>query len=717
MRITLFFLSTALVMMLSSGVVSATDRALEIKEEMWNSPDKDFKAVTIPEKWKDKSAVIIAQLHRFEYKKALMASLLKINQYSHYRIKLIDKNAISKYTEITYNSDETYGATGLKVYVGFKVIKPDGKEIVVSLSNAVKMERSGGGQTISYYKMAVPSLEPGDILDYYICEESVILKTSEIQFFDPVIYNLPQEYPVMKQKLHFRAQRKCYINLRSMNGAPELKLVNDEANDEQYYSLEDGDREGIADVKWLYPNRELPTIKFRATYASGKGLMYYNVLLGKQGEVKNSVHKAELARLTQTLMTPVYSVKHFSKYMKAKQPALKDPFEIAKAAYYFYRNQLLAKAEIRTIMGGGPYTISDVEFTDVFSTFLDWKKIDHDIIVCVPRNISAIDDVVLENELRFLIRVKKGAQYMYFSPLTIFTNAGMLYPRIEGTDAYALDGLADPMTWWSSLQRITIPTTKKEDNISESVIKVTTTDFSIAKMSATHSLKGYNKLFWQSEFLDLYDVLEEDNKRFDPYVSFKTYAKSDQKRLAAKKVAYNEKRKENRLKDLKTSLEGEFDFKIKDVENYNISKLGRFEADEEVEYSFDFTTEELFRKTGANYLMDIGKLIEKQVKIEDVELERNFNVYFENARAFRYKVIFEIPEGYQVQGIEKLNMKSEHAAGGFVSSAIEKDGKVIVETFKYYNGNFVDMKEWKNVVAFLNAANNFSDQKLLLKKK
>jgi hypothetical protein len=115
--------------------------------------------------------------------------------------------------------------------------------------------------------------------------------------------------------------------------------------------------------------------------------------------------------------------------------------------------------------------------------------------------------------------------------------------------------------------------------------------------------------------------------------------------------------------------------------------------------------------------MDIGKLIEKQVKIEDIELDRAYNIYFDNARSFRYKLIFEIPKGYQVQGIEKLSIKAEFAVGGFVSTAKEENGKVIVETYKYYNKNFVDAKDWKDVVSYLNAANNFSDQKILLKKR
>src|SRR5690606_8292280 len=148
----------------------ANDRAEELRREMWNSPDEDFKRVAIPEKWKNKSAVIISQLHRFEYRKAVIVSVIRVNQYSHYRIKLNDQNSIQKYAEIAFATDEP-GSNGRKVYVGFKLIKPDGREIIVDPETAVKMERDGSSGAMAYRKIAIPNLEPGDILDYYICEE------------------------------------------------------------------------------------------------------------------------------------------------------------------------------------------------------------------------------------------------------------------------------------------------------------------------------------------------------------------------------------------------------------------------------------------------------------------------------------------------------------------------------------------------------------------
>lgn len=701
--------------MAPAALVPAAERALELREEMWNSSDKDFRNVVIPEKWKNKSAVIIAQLHRFEYRKALMASLLRINEYSHYRIKLIDRNAINKYAEISFEADRdgAQAATGLKVYAGFKIIKPDGKEIVVDLANVVKMERGGSGGNIAYRKIAIPNLEPGDILDYYICKENVILRSSHIQFFDPIIYNLPQEYPVIKQKLQFKLQRRCYINLKSLNGAPELKLVTDEENDEQYYSLEDGDRDGIADVRWLYPNREVPTVKFRASYASSAGMRYMDVLLGNPGEVKSKVTGQELVDLTNSLTSVVQYTKDASKFISSKHKGEKDPFVLSKAAYYYFRNQLLSSAELSVLDGEGLSSYNSIRFVDKFSDFLNSKKINHEIIVGVDRDISSLDDIVIENELRFFVRVKKGSQYLYFSPLDIFMTPDYISPALQGTDAYAMDGLARHRI----AKRTTLPATTMDQNATETTLQVKTTDMSLVSVSASHVLKGVHKLYSQYEFLDVYDAIDEDDKKFEKLESFSGLGGSTKKKYAALKQAYMASRESDKNESLKKSIEGNYDFKIKDVSNFKLIQSGRFDDAPEMKYSFDFTAEELIKKTGPNYLVDIGKLIEQQVKIEGDEIDRKYAVYFDHPRTFTYKINFEIPKGYEVQGLEKLNSSVENGTGGFVSKARIEGNQLIIETRKHYDVRKVAMEDWKSVVSFLNAANTFSAQKVLLKKK
>ncbi len=694
--------------------VHAVDRVDEIRTEMWNTADKNFQVREVPTKWQGKSAVIIAQLNRYEYRKPIMLGMLRYNEYNHYRIKLNDKNAINKYSEMSFYNDRVNNLSGesIKVFVGFKIVKPTGKEIVVDLATAVKMEKESKGRKQSYNKLAIPNLEIGDILDYYICEEATKVNNSLIYFFDPVIYHLPREYPVINHKLQFRAERKCYINLKSLNGAPELKLVTDESNDEQYYTFEGMDIEPLDDQRWLFPYRELPSIKFRAAYASGKGMRAYNVLLGEPGEAKSSVSKKELEQLVGTMMASEYDIKTFKKFAKSNLKDVKDPFEIARQAYYFYRNDMYALTEAAVVEGNAMPDVSEIKFTDVMHTVLAYKKIPHDVILAVPRNISVIDDVLMEDEIEWLIRVRDGDKELYLSPYDLNTVPGRLDPLLEDTEAYALDGMAK--TW--SAKKITLPVTTAANNRSELLIDVTLDDLTKAKVSVKKTLTGRNKLGDQYMVMDIYDFVEEEKSKFKMGESFEGYS-FYKKKYVALKDAYMASRGKNKENNLKESIESNFDLKAKNPGNLVIEQTGRYDHSPAMIYTFTFETEDLVKKTGQNYLIDAGKLMERQTKIETDELNRKTNIYFENPRSFAYRIVIDIPSGYQAQGLDKFNQKVENKVGGFSSTAKEEKGKLIIETNKHYDVNYATLDQWPSLVSFLNAASSFSEQKILLKKK
>lgn len=489
----------------------AIDRAAEIKNEMWNSSDKAFMVKDIPQKWTDKSAVIIAQMHRFEYRKAVVGNLLRKNQYHHYRLKLIDKNAVDNYAEMSYE----LSVPNLAVFVGYKIIKPSGNEVVVDLSRAITMERIEDNRKIAYNKIAIPGTEPGDILDYYICEEASEPVYSYLHFYDPVIYSLPQAYPMMYYKVQFRADRKCYINLKSVNGAPDFKLLTDEKNDEQYYTIEGTELESADDQRWLYKYRDLPTIKFRAAFARSETVVTASdVLLGEKKVAKTKVTVKELEDLTANLMkVPSLEYSFLKKYTKTNLKGITDPFELSAMAYYYLRNFTLVRTAENMLWQGESPGVSRLTFYNAMHAFLKDRKIAHDVIVTSDRNISSIDDVIMENELDWLIRVKKGSDYLYLGPFGTHTVAGSFSPTLEGVQAYAMNGLAAPD--WHGKQ-FTMPTGTSNDHQSDVIQKVSfgsdmvTTTIQVAKV-----LSGSNKLYEQYYLLDYYDYKEEEEKLFE----------------------------------------------------------------------------------------------------------------------------------------------------------------------------------------------------------
>ncbi len=69
-----------------------------------------------------------------------------------------------------------------------------------------------------------------------------------------------------------------------------------------------------------------------------------------------------------------------------------------------------------------------------------------------------------------------------------------------------------------------------------------------------------------------------------------------------------------------------------------------------------------------------------------------------------------------MQGIDQLNTKVENEQGGFVTTAKLEDNKLVVTSDKYYNNIYDKAEAWSNYVDFLNAAANFTERKVLLKK-
>lgn len=284
---------------------------------------------------------------------------------------------------------------------------------------------------------------------------------------------------------------------------------------------------------------------------------------------------------------------------------------------------------------------------------------------------------------------------------------------LEGTEAYAIDGLVSPKKW--DLKRITLPATQSTDNTTETEIQIDLSSFDKTNLSLKRTLKGGNKVPDQYNYMDPFDLRAEEGEKFEMTESSNAYL--GKKKYQAMKDAYLAKRIKDRDDQLKTDLESNYNLKITEVKNYKVDQTGRYESAPALVYRLDFTSDNLVYKAGPNYMLDVGKLIEQQTKVESHEVSRSNNIYYENPRSFRHTIEFAIPKGYQVQGLDKLNQKTENKFGGFTCVAREVDGKVVIETNKHYDVNYAPGTEWKQIVSFLNAAHNFNEQKLLLKKK
>lgn len=126
-------------------------------------------------------------------------------------------------------------------------------------------------------------------------------------------------------------------------------------------------------------------------------------------------------------------------------------------------------------------------------------------------------------------------------------------------------------------------------------------------------------------------------------------------------------------------------------------------------------------KAGNNFLLKIGKLIGPQSEMYEEKAERVMDVQSNYARTYFRTLTFTIPEGYEVSGLEALNvdeklMYKDTASCRFVSTYTQEGRTVKVKIFEYYNEVEYPKSLFEDYRKVINAAADFNKKTLLLKK-
>lgn len=301
----------------------------------------------------------------------------------------------------------------------------------------------------------------------------------------------------------------------------------------------------------------------------------------------------------------------------------------------------------------------------------------------------------------------------YFSP---FSSADQFNYNLENTQAFALQVSKGKKI--VDADKVTLPSSTYQDNVSKIISNITINDdFTGLNVKKASSYFGHLKESEQSDKLYFFDYVYED------YAKYGTTKLMDLVRNRKKQEQYQKEFDAliNKLKDqqkeaFKKSTADEYDFAIDD-HKLTIKSSGRFGKKSPLVYEEDFAIKNnLIKKAGDNYLVEIGKLITAQIEIDKKEKERKNNVYEIYPRSFENEITLDIPAGYTVAGLDKFNKKVENETGGFVSTAVVNGNKLIIKTTKYYKNYYEPNSNWNKMIQFLDASYQFTQEKILLKK-
>ena len=675
---------------------------------IWEDGDADFTITATPEKWKDESGVIIAQKTKFAFDKD--ANKLAVYEITHRRIKLNDRDAVNSYSSVYFRIGSAYDGAGIKV------IKSNGTVQDVSLRNAVYVEDNsdvpstftpyiGKASTyydksksrVIFYKIAVPDLDPGDIIDYgtIFYDDNTVKKMSYIEF-DPIYFVCTREYPVLSQKFEIDSDNNSFVNSKSTMGAP---LFKETGNANADYTWEDRNREKLKDTRWVNSYVELPMVKFQIVFSKTESRT--DLFIGDRGELKQNISPEELAKK----MNNLYSRLDGSAYYALAKAYLKQigytdmrEEDFIQKTYYILRH-------MSHFRGNG---FSSELFASCLTQCLDLRKIPYDLVVTSPATLTRPENIIFRTEPEWMVRVK--GKYIFNA--TVFSNPYDFKEEFLNTPAYIISLGKNP-----TATPVILPASTPDENVTTNTIDASM-DSTGRNMVIVHqkAITGLSKQYYNIEGLVYTTALDDDHR---------SYGGEDDMR-AGMKGAYlesyedklRERKKEDKVRKLeymKKALADDYD-NISSYTEFILNADGRTWRKQELNYTNKFELADMVKIAGDNLLVAVPGLIGDQLFISQDERKREADAYMSFPRSLRNVINFTIPAGYKIVGINNLNINIDNEVGTFAVLATVEGNKLNLLIKKIYKQTTVKKENWPKMLEMLDAAFNFSQKKVLLKK-
>ncbi|GAB2841738.1 DUF3857 domain-containing protein [Ferruginibacter profundus] len=695
-------------------------------DAVWKEADADFSSNQVPEKWKGFSGVIIAQKVKFVFDKGSGADKLNVYETTHRKIKLLDKDGVNSFSEFYFRRGHENDGFALHI------IKADGTVDTVSLLTAVLVEDNDDvpgtftpyfekqstikNKTKSeniYFKLAVSNLEPGDIIDYAstVFNDNDVAKMNSLEF-DPVYYLCHRGYPVVSQKFEINTDERSYVNSKSINGAPEFKESS--AGGYKVFTWQDNDREKIKDTRWVNEYLALPMTKFQIIYSKNNDAT--DLFISDRGELKKSITPDELAKkvngiydkmdagagkkLTQDNILAAYTTGLLSQteyYLRKYEAYDAGDEDFIKRVYYVLRHT------------NGLYgrRLGSQFFAYVMLEKLKKKGLPAELIVTTDNSTTGMDNVIFGTELQWLVRVKNK----YVFNFSANSNPFDFKDEYLGNEAYVITLGKNP-----TATAITLPLTTPEENYNNTVIEASM-DANLEKtnITTTSSFKGISKHDNEGAALAYTNVYDVD------YLAY--YGDNDLDQLSDKKreeidrliFAKKEEFKKRKPEYMKRQLQNEYS-NVVSYDNFTLVTDGRTFNKQELKYTEKFVLGDLTRKAGKNYLVNVPLLMGGQYQVKPEDRTRKYDIDVRYPHTLTWDINYTIPAGFTVKGLAGLNQSVENETGAFITKATIEGSVLKLNIKKIYKQTKVKKEDFGKMLEFIDAAYNFSQRKILLKK-
>ncbi len=681
----------------------------EVKAYFWDA--KDAQQSDVPDAWKTKSAVILH--NQIDIESLYVPKKNKTTPYTkstltHFRIKVQDKAAIEYYSELGFTPLRSSPTNG-RHYWGIKIEKANGTSTEIDVAQEQVEEKNN---SVTTYKVAIPNLEEGDILDVYRYMTERVGLYENIFFYEKM--SLQKGYPMVKFNFSTYTDKQFQLGFKSNNGAP--KLITKERGDDGFrYKISAENLEESKAENWYYRLQDNPYIEFylrRKPYDSEDYLIT---------EYKEKYIVDQLKETYSADRNTKNEIKEFERFLKKKGIQTTSASDFLERYYYFTRHKFLNMHAIYKLYNEqrqGTTELQDQNFLNHMIGAANKLGLDYHILIAQARDEGKIEDALIPNYWLQVVRIETAEQDYYFYAPSNYSMFGMLPMTVEGSSAYA--GSSSTGRYNDlKLTNFDLPVSSHEENLTDHKIFVDLTKGpeSPVGVSTTMDIIGRGIFNYKDEVLDYFDFIIEENK----YYNTKQWGDLNDSNLDKTRRAKLEQHQADFLKARDDMFLGmaKHDFATDKVtfKDAEVLSNGNWHKSKTLSLRYDVEVEEgLLKKAGPNYILEAGKFVGGQIEISEEEKDRSENIHMPFARSFKYDIEIKIPAGYTVEGIEKFNKKVENATGGLVSTGKVTGNTVQLTYYKYYKNNMEDVKNWPLMIDFLDAGYQFTQEKLLLRK-
>jgi hypothetical protein len=720
------------------------------RKEVWGWNKPEFAVRTIPAEFANFSRVVIArhaEINADSKKKSSVASWgfavyrqASLTEIVREAVKINDKSALDEYSEISFAqlerksryvfNDVTKAYVGIRVYKAngsFKEVNPD--EVVLTKDEKNKKEA----------KIAVPDLQIGDIIDYFIATQHN--QEAQGATIPPYLFTVFDDCPVMSYSIHGEFGPKYAVEYRCYNKVPDFKISKNDGDN--VLDLQVKNIPAYAELNlWSSPFRQLPIIRMNVLLPY-KGLYAGRYNQRKQGQIYKdqtmdefvqdekisiSNHKLPNAKsmfsVKDLSMVPSVTMDYFKELSKNKSDIPAD--SVAAELFYIYRYSnyldIWDGLDVQRIVNRGSTNINSSQYMYEFGDFLKIADIDNKLVFVTPRSGPVLNEIMGTGDINYLLQVD-GKKQRIFGMEDIYTLPYFIPAQFEGAkQAITLDTkgrkTVKPKDFDEGVTNVS-ETKSDENSRIEKIMLVPSADGSTLQVNRTTTLKGHYKSDIQSRLILTEDYCNSERKAFGinkTIIEELQEGKKSKKYAEELKTAFDQAR--SKQKDAFTSEAKDwFEQDITDISDYKVENLGVRHTSPDFIYSSKFKMSGIIKKAGNNYILEIGKLQGSPLKIDANQRKRKLDVYMPFARSLNLEVSLQIPPGYTVEGVEGLNKKVENETGYFITTATTDGKTVTIKMKKSYDRAFEPSANWDKLLAFIDAANDWTNAKLLLKKK